>query len=204
MQIYNGTVIEEAGEPFDGQYGMRVSMSIQLSDPAAPKTQGGSLRLYKNPDSPDGRFMRTLHLGDAVQLIYTDNGRLQYYSFVTSGEVDVPQRATHQPPRQNSHQATYAQTSGQNTRIWLPLNDDQLVVMTRIVEQEIELIAHIMTLVHQRFGERLDEETLWKLSVTMYINADKKFNPNYIILDDQPDFEPDGGYSQDESDEIVF
>ncbi len=190
MQIFSGTVKYEAGEPYEGNYGPRINVVVEnLSDPNMPKAKDGELKLYKKPDSPDGRYMKTLRTGDAVQLVYTDNGSMSYYNFVMDGQSQSsqPRHTTASPP-----------TQGGNTRgsqIWLPMNDEQLVVYTHIAEQELELMAHIMTMVHQRFGEKLNDETLWKASVTVYINSTKKFRPEYVILDDQPDPEPED-YSQ--------
>jgi len=61
MQIYTGTVLYEAGEPYVGNYGPRINVVIEnLSDPNAPKAQDGQLKIYKKPDSQDGRYMTTL------------------------------------------------------------------------------------------------------------------------------------------------
>lgn len=205
MQIYTGTVTSDPGPPFNGKFGPKVSVELQMDDPNAPKSSSGQMKMYKDPNSNDGRFMGTLRQGDRVNLVFTDNGNMQYYNFVTHNN-GANQNSQPVARQQNNAQVTQAPVRGTaSTRIWLPLNDDQLTVYTNIVEQEIEIIAHIMSLVAQRFGEQLDRETLWKISVTMYINADKKFNPNFIVIDDQPDVEPDGGYSQDtEVREIVF
>lgn len=208
MQIYEGTIKYEAGEPYDGRFGLRINVVIDMDDHNAPKTDDGELKLYKSPDSTDGRYMKTLRTGDRVRLVYTDNGRMSYYNFVTHRDQQNSDQRRNEQPARPAVQPTpnqQSQSSG-SARIWLPMNDEQLVVYTHIAEQELELLAHIMTMTHQRFGDKLDAETVWKASVTIYINAGKKFNPNFIILDDQPDYEPDGGYSQDEPEtgDIVF
>lgn len=208
MQIYTGTVLYEAGEPYVGNYGPRINVVIEnLSDPNAPKAQDGQLKIYKKPDSQDGRYMTTLRRGDQVQLVYTDNGSMAYYNFVVPTGASAPQQMQ---PAQNSRQTTASppnrSSSARNQQIWLPMTDDQLVVYTHVVEQELELIAHIMDMVNKRFNGKLSSEDVWKIAASIYIevNKGKKYRPEFVVLDDQPDPEPVGGYSQAEPAELAF
>lgn len=190
MKTYSGTVKYPVGEPYDGGYGPRVNVAVEVADASAPKIKDGVVRVYKPvlivsggwtaakpADIDELMYMQSLQTGDPVTLAHMTKGTQSWYQFIIPEEAPVPEPIAHSSQQPATSYPAKAQ-------IYIPLTPENISIYTQVLSDEADLLLHALHVVNTKIeqgGLELDSETAWKLTATAHIGAMKKYHANLVL-----------------------
>ena len=199
MQIIPATVKWPAqDEPFETQYGPKYNISLTPDDPHVPKVNGdGDIKIFRSPDHGNVPYMKSLKVGDRVNLIYVNKGRNPYYDFMMDSN---PQPITNKPQVESVKPTTYVPPP----KVYQPMSDAETEAFVAIATEQIEVLLNLMMNVPPVPGMELSTEDKRVIATTAYIQANKVFSRGTVLPGHEPElFEDEVEESVDQSVEFV-
>ncbi len=142
VTAYNARVKFETGEPYDAGHGPSVNVALEIldgngeQDLSAPKLRdSGLLNIYKQADSKDAEYMRTLKRGDEIALQYIDQGEKSKYDFV------IPAGWT-APAAKKERALVTAPSTPPTQRTYEPMSDGEIEARKAYMDQEAGLVTY--------------------------------------------------------------
>jgi hypothetical protein len=195
MQIVPATIKEAApDEPFTTQYGDKYAITLTPDDPNSPKVNSyGEIKIFRSPDHGNVPYMKSLNVGDRVNLVYVDKGSRSYYDFVMDSS---PQPITNKPKIEAVQPTAYVPPP----KVYQPMSDAETEAFVAIATEQIEVLLSLMMSVPPVPGVELSTEDKRTIATTAYIQANKMFSRGMVLPGHEPElFEDEVEDSVDQS-----